>query len=101
MLERKVAKEKGNQQQRFQKEHERTNINGIRVATINVRTLQDDIKLATVIKAASTLEIDVLALQEVRRAVFGYAIFDDDSIKGWQFIWSGYKRKAEHGVGIL
>ena len=24
-----------------------------------------------------------------------------ESLKGWQFIWSGHKRKREHGVGIL
>ena len=75
----------------FENNNERTYINGIRVATINVRTVQDDFKLATVIKETSKLGIDILALQEVRRVGFGYAIFDDDSIKGWRFIWNGYK----------
>ena len=27
--------------------------------------------------------------------------FDDESLKGWQFVWGGHKRKKEHGVGIL
>ena len=27
--------------------------------------------------------------------------FDDDSIKGWQLVWSGHKQKHEHGVGFL
>ena len=73
----------------------------IRIATINVRTLQEDIKLALVVKAAIDLEIDILAIQEVRRTSSGFFVFDDDSLKGWQWIWSGLKRKKEYGVGIL
>ena len=42
----------------------RTRKKNIRIPTINIRTLQDDIKLATVIKATSKLGIDVLAMQE-------------------------------------
>ena len=34
----------------------------IRIATINVRTCQDDIKLAMVVKAASHLGIDILTI---------------------------------------
>ena len=37
-----------------------TSINNIRIATINVRTSQDDIKLATVVQTARSLCIDVL-----------------------------------------
>ena len=75
--------------------------NNIRIATINVRTAQDDIKLATIVKSASDLGIDILATQEVRRTSYGVLTFEDESLKGWQFIWSGHKRKREHGVGIL
>ena len=73
----------------------------IRVATINVRTLHDDIKLALIIKAAEKLRIDILALQETRRTGNGAFIFDDESLKGWQLVWTGHKRKREHGTGIL
>ena len=75
--------------------------NNIRIATINVRTAQDDIKLATIVRTASDLGIDILAMQEVRRTSSGILTFEDESLKGWQFIWSGHKRKREHGVGIL
>ena len=75
--------------------------NNIRIVTINVRTAQDDIKLATIVKSASDLGIDILAMQEVRRTYYGVLTFEDESLKGWQFIWSGHKRKREHGVGIL
>ena len=73
----------------------------IRISTINVRTLQDDIKLATSVKAAEDLGFDILALQEVRRTSNGVLTFDDESIKGWQLVWSGHKCKRQHGVGIL
>ena len=58
-------------------------------------------KLATIVKTASDLGIDILAMQEVRRTSSGILTFEDESLKGWQFIWSGHKRKREHGVGIL
>ena len=54
---------------------------GIRIATINARTLREDIKLAMVIKAAIDLNIDMLGIQEVRRTYSGYIIFEDDSLK--------------------
>ena len=73
----------------------------IRIATINVRTLQDEIKLATTVKAAQKLEFDILALQETRIISNGLVVFDDESIKGWQLVYSGHKRKRQHGVGIL
>ncbi len=70
----------------------------IRIATVNVRTCQDDLKLAEVVKAASQLKIDVLAMQEVRRIHSGQITFGDKSINGWQQIWSGHKRERQHGV---
>ena len=76
-------------------------LHNIRIATINVRTLQEDIKLAMVVKAAIDLKIDILAMQETRRTSTGYFVLEDDSLKGWKWIWSGLKRKKEYGVGIL
>ena len=73
----------------------------IRIATINVRTCQEDLKLAQVIKAASQLSIDILAIQEARRLHNGHVVLKDDSIFGWQLVWSGHKRKHQHGVAIL
>ena len=73
----------------------------IRIATINVRTCQEDLKLAQVVKAASQLNIDILAIQEARRLYRGYVTLKDKSIFGWQLVWSGHKRKHQHGVAIL
>ena len=41
-----------------------TTTTNIRIATINVRTLHDDIKLALAIKSTEQLKIDILALQK-------------------------------------
>ena len=73
----------------------------IRIATINVRTLQDDIKLVTCIQTAAACGMDIISMQEVKRTGTGLTTFDDSSLKGWQFVWGGHKRKKEHGVGIL
>ena len=73
----------------------------VKTATINVRTLQDDIKLACIIKAAQDLQIDILCMQETRRLGFGSISFQDESLHGWQLIWSGMKRKKMYGVAIL
>ena len=50
----------------------------IPIATINVRTLQDDIKLATIVKVTMSLGIDVLALQELRHVGHRHFVFDDE-----------------------
>ena len=81
--------------------HAAPSTNNIRIATINVRTLQDDMKLASIIKSAHRLGIDILSMQEVRRTGNGVFMFMIYHWKGWQLIWSGHKRKREHGVGIL
>ena len=73
----------------------------LRIASINVRTLQGDITLATIIKVTESLGIDALALQEVRCTGSDCFEFDDESLKGWQFAWSGYDVKKFHGVAIL
>ena len=40
-------------------------------------------------------------MQETRRLSSGTTTFVDKSIYGWQLIWSGHKRKRQHGVAIL
>ena len=73
----------------------------IRIATINVQTCQDDMKLVDVVKAASDLNIDVLAIQEARKLGKDEFTFGDSSIQGWHIAWSGHKRKKEHGVATI
>ena len=73
----------------------------INIATLNIRTLSCDIKLANSIQEAKKLNIDILTLQEVRRLGNGTLDFDSGDIKGWQFVWSGFKRKAEAGVAFI
>ena len=73
----------------------------IKVATINVRACQDDMKLAEIVKTASQIKLDILAMQKARILSSGTTAFVDKSIYGWQLIWSGHKRKRQHGVAIL
>ena len=75
--------------------------NNIKIATINVRTLQDEIKIATTIQAAAKLKIDVLAMQETRILGCEKKFFQDDSLYGWQLVWSSFQRKHLHGVAFL
>ena len=69
--------------QRRSRKRRREGTNNIRIATINVRTLQDELKVATAIQAAEKNQIDILALQEVRHTGCGCITFDDRSLKGW------------------
>ena len=73
----------------------------IKISTLNILTLTCDVKLANTIQNAQRLNLDVLALQEVRRIGSGSMEFESDSLKGWQFVWSGFKRKAEAGVALI
>ena len=73
----------------------------IRIATINVQTMREDIKLAMVVKAAIAMKIDVLAVQEARRIGCGSITLEDQSMKGWNLTWSGYQVKHVHGVAFL
>ena len=84
-------KKNGNNSNSDNSNRKKHNINKIRISTVNVRTLQDDMKLATAIKSVEHLGMDILAMQEVRRNSTGI----------FQLIWSGHKLKKEHGVGIL
>ena len=73
----------------------------ISISTLNIRTLSCDIKLANAVQEAKNLGIDVLALQEVRRRGDDEFTFDSEGIEGWQFVWSGFKRKLEAGVAFI
>ena len=42
-----------------------------------------------------------MALQEVRRVGADSMVFSSESLEGWQFVWCGYKRKAEAGVAFI
>ena len=78
-----------------------TTFENIKIATLNVRTLLCDIKLANSVLAAKKLNVDILALQEVRRKGDGLFEFNEESLKGWKFVWFGYKSKSEAGVAFI
>ena len=76
-------------------------LENINITTQNIRTLSCDVKLANSILEAKILHLDALALQEVRRHGTGTVEFDSGDIKGWQFVWSSFKRKSEAGVAFI
>ena len=86
---------------RSTKSHSKLSYSEIKIATINVRTLGDDMKLTSVIQAAEKCKIDVLAMQETRRTGCDWTEFQDESIRGWKMVWTGCKRKKLHGVATL
>lgn len=53
----------------------------IRIAAVNIRTLQDEIELTTVFKVTNCLGIGILAIQESKRTSSDLIAFEDDSIK--------------------
>ena len=86
---------------RFSSKTSNVRYKNINIATINIRTLLCDIKFANTIQEAKKLNLDVLALQEVRRNGTGSMELDNEGVKGWQFVWSGFKRKSEAGVAFI
>ena len=70
--------------------------NEVVIASINVRTLANDIKLGTSYELFAALRHSVCCMQETRRT--GSGVLQNNNT---QFIWSGYKKKREGGVGIM
>ena len=72
----------------------------INITSLNIQTLKCDIKLANTIHVAKQLNIDILALQEVRREGQKVLYFnkDDGELDGWCITWSGFKRKGQVDV---
>ena len=66
------------------------------IATINIRTLSNDIKLGSTYDIFKSLRHDICCYQETKRTGQGILQHDDT-----QFIWSGHKRKKSEGVGIM
>ena len=67
-------------QHKSTKSQSKLSYSDIKIATINVQTLQDDMKLISVIQAAEKCNIDVLAMQETRRTGVDWTEFQDESI---------------------
>ena len=88
-------------QRKSSKSQSKLSYSDIKIATINVRTLDDDMKLASVIQAAEKCKIDVLAMQETRRTGCDWTEYQDESIRGWKMVWTGCKRKKLFGVATL
>lgn len=76
----------------------------LRASSLNIRTLKDDMKLVDLAINGTKLKHDFITLQETHRPGCGDEKITGDQTKhlnGWRFIWSGFKKKANAGVGIL
>ena len=86
---------------RFPNKNNLVRYENISISTLNIRTLSCDVKLANTVQEGKNLGIDILALQEVRRRGDDDFTFESKGIEGWQFVWSGFKRKLEAGVAFI
>ena len=71
-----------------------------KIGTINVRTCKDDQKLERVVKEVHKANLEICALQEVRRLNQGSATIKCDNTK-YEIHWSGHSLKRQHGVGFI
>ena len=73
--------------------------------TVNIRTDSDKIeqeaKLYDKMKQINKSGVIFCGLQEVRRTGSGHKLVELDTGEKYDFYWSGFKQKREHGVGIL
>ncbi|XP_066927730.1 craniofacial development protein 2-like [Clytia hemisphaerica] len=70
------------------------------IGTINVRTCKDDLKLERVVQEIHKANLEISALQEVRRLKQGSATVKCDNSK-YEIYWSGHSLKRQHGVGFV
>ena len=70
-----------------------------KIGTINVRTCKDDHKLERVVQEIHKANLEICALQEVRRLKQGSATVKCNNTK-YEIYWSGHSLKRQHGVGF-
>lgn len=71
-----------------------------KIGTINVRTCKDDHKLEHAVQEIHKANLEICALQEVRRLKQGSAIVECGNTK-YEIHWSGHSLKRQHGVGFV
>ena len=92
---RSVPNKQRTKKQQVQSKH------NISIGTINVRTAKEEIKLAEHVIHVKNLHHDICFLQETHKIGSGEVEFHDPILKGWRVIYTGFKRKAQAGVGIV
>lgn len=72
----------------------------VHIGSINTRTIKDPMKLAQCMLQCKFLKNDITFIQETHITGHQTTNFEDKELKGWTFINSGLKTKANAGVGI-
>ena len=73
----------------------------ISIGTINVNTCKDESMLFRTVKQCKALNQAFTFIQETHMSGCNTVEFEDDILKGWRFIYSGFPVKARAGVGIV
>ena len=74
--------------------------NSLWFGTINTQTTKDELKLVQCVMQCKHLKQDISFFQETHMIGHNTIQFQDNELKGWRFIYSGFKKKAQAGVGI-
>ena len=75
--------------------------NRFSIGTINVRTAKEELKLSEFVLQVKNNKNDICLFQETRINGDGEIEYDDPLLKGWQVLYSGFKKKSQAGVAIV
>ena len=78
----------------------KSEINSLRVGSINMLTLKDEMKVPQAILQCKYLNHDLTFIQETHMTGSDTIKFESGECKGWSLIYSGFKQKHAAGVGI-
>lgn len=71
-----------------------TKNNHFTIGSINVQTAKCEVKLAEYTLHVKNIKNDIYLFQETHKIGSGEIEFDDEVLKGWKVINSGFKKKA-------
>ena len=69
--------------------------------SINTRTAKDPMKLVEITTQSKALKQQITFLQETHICGYHHFSYDDDLLRGWKIINSGFKGKSQGGVAII
>ena len=66
-----------------------------------MRTAKEELKLSEFVLQVKNNKNDICLFQETRINGDGEIEYDDPLLKGWQVLYSGFKKKSQAGVAIV
>ena len=83
------------------KKHQKKQTNNLKIGSINVQTAKEEVKLAEYIIHLKNIKQDICFFQETRICGNGELEFEDQALKGWKVLYSGFKKRIQAGVAIV